>query len=60
MNGLLLYFMMLCLLKVSSAKMAVCKIVRSGNEPKYNQKSFIFIENDNLKKVQKGNNETKG
>ena len=40
--------------------MAVCKILRSNNEPDYNQKSFIFIEKDDLKIEQKGNNGTKG
>ena len=60
MNELLLHFMMFYLLKVSFAKMAVCKTVRSGNELEDNPQSFIFIENDNLKKEQKGNNKTKG
>ena len=60
MNGLLLYFMMFYLLKISSAEMTVCKQVRSDNDPEYNQKSFIFIEKDDLKKEQKGNNDTKG
>ena len=60
MNGLPLYFMMFYLLKISSAKMAVCKQVRSENDPDYNQKSFIFIEKDDLKKEQNGNNDTKG
>ena len=40
--------------------MAVCKILRSDNEPDYNQKSFIFIEKDDLKIEQKGTNGTKG
>ena len=60
MNGLPLYFMMLYLLKESSAKTAVCKTVRSDSDPDYNQKSFIFIEKEDLKKEQKGNNDTKG
>ena len=60
MNRLLLYFMMFYLLKLSSAEMTVCKTVSSDNEPEYNQQSFIFIENDDLKKEQKGNNQTKG
>ena len=54
-----MYFMMFYLLKVSSAKMAACKTLRSANEPDYNQKCFIFIEKDDLKKEQKGNNDTK-
>ena len=41
--------------------MTVCKTVSyDNNEPEYNQQSFIFIENDDLKKEQKGNNQTKG
>ena len=62
MIGLLLYFVMFYLLKVSSTRMAVCKTVRSDEEPEYHQKSFIniFIEKDNFKTVEKGNNETKG
>ena len=60
MNELPLYFMMFYLLKISSAKMAVCKQVWSENDPDYNQQSFIFIEKDDLKKEQKGNNDTKG
>ena len=59
MNALPLYFMMFYLLKVSSAKMTVCKKVRSNNESEYNQQSFVFIEKHDLKKEQKGNNDTK-
>ena len=55
MNGLLLYFMMFCLLKVSSAEMTVCKKVSYDNDPEYNQQSFIDLQNE-----QKGNNGTKG
>ena len=60
MNGLPLYFIMFCLLKVSSAETTVCKKLRSDNDPDYNRKSFIFIEKDDLKKEQIGNNDTKG
>ena len=60
MNSLLLYFMMFYLLKVTSAKMTVCKTVSYDNEPEYNQQSVIIIENDDLKKEQKGNNQTNG
>ena len=59
MNGLRLYFMMFYLLKESSAEMTVCQTMRSDNESEYNQQSFIFIEKDDLKKEQKGNNDTK-
>ena len=59
MNGLLLYFMIFYLLKLSSAEMTVCKKIRCDNKSEYNQKSLIIIEKDDSKKEQKGNNETK-
>ena len=60
MNGLSLYFMMLYLQKVSSAEMTVCKKVRPDSESEYNQQSLIIIQEDDSKKEQKGNNDTKG
>ena len=59
MNGLLLYFTMFYLLKVSSAAMTVCKKIRTDNELEYDQQTLIIIEKDDAKKEQKGNNETK-
>ena len=59
MNGLPLYFMMFYLLKVSSAEITVCKKLRSDNESEYNEQSLIIIQEDDLKKKQKGNNDTK-
>ena len=57
MESLLLYFLTIYLLKVSSAKMAVCKTIASNKD---HHESLIFIEKNNSLKGQKGENGTKG
>ena len=57
-NGLLLNFLMFYLLKVSYAKMAICKTITFDNDPKnvlkdYHQSSFIFEENNSVKRHKK-------
>ena len=64
MNGLLFYFLMFFVLKVSYAEMTVCKTITSYNDPQNVSKDYhhpwFIIEENNSVKGQKGKNGTKG